>query len=155
MGRDQLLEYIRFLRRKADELRSVPDLGVQDLASLQADLRLFRERVATLEFGDAVLREHLASVDLQIAPCHLGGSRENLIQTWWMQMPFVRLFVLPGRRAKDRAAIDAAFANLRGRLYDLYCLVEVTSNPASRLPEATPGQRPAAAPRPGPGAPRH
>jgi hypothetical protein len=98
---------------------------MQDLASLQADLRLFRERVATLESSDAELREHLCSVEFQIAPRHLFGSKENIFQTWWMRIPVIRLFVLQERLAKDREAIDSAFANFRSRLYDLYCLVEV------------------------------
>ena len=126
MDAAKLRTYLRYLRGRIDTLRSAVVVEEAGVASLQSELRLFRERVGEFTFLDAKARGFLASVDLRIPAVHLAGSREHFQQTWWMNIPWIRIFFLERRRAKDRAVIDDRLARLRDEIYELYCLVEVS-----------------------------
>lgn len=126
MDAEKLLAYLRYLRSRLDALQNAPIIGLQEITPLQSELRIFRDRVAELNFLSPNLREHFHAADFSIPSVHLAGSREYFRKTWWMNLPYFRTFLLPRRRAKDREIIDAKLAELRNRIYNLYCLVEVT-----------------------------
>jgi hypothetical protein len=101
-------------------------IGLQEVAPLKSELSVFRDRISKMDLISPELREHLSSADLRIDPVHLAGSREHLFATWWMNIPWLRIYFLASRQAKDREIVDAELMKVRDRIQDLYKLVEVT-----------------------------
>ena len=126
----QLLEYLRYLRRRIDVLISGTIIGEPEIAAGHAVRSRFRERACEFQFLDAKAREFLGAVVLEIPAVHLAGSREHFRQTWWMNLPWIRILLGERRREKDREIIDAQLARLREEIYALYCLVEVSARDA-------------------------
>ena len=127
MDADKLLVYLRYLRGRIDTLMELETAGEPEIASLQSELRLFRQRVKEFAFLDTKARELMGSVDVKIPAVHLAGSREHLRQTWWMNLPYFRRVFLYGRQDRDREFVQAKLQQLRDELYELYCLVKVSA----------------------------
>lgn len=122
---DELLAYLRYLRERIDALENASVLGVQGVAPLQGELRVFRERVPAMNFASESLQEHLLAVRFEVARAHLAGTREHFRSTWWLHLPLLK-FLRATRQQKDRELIEAELSSLKANLYDLYCLIEVS-----------------------------
>lgn len=139
-GPDELLAYLRYLRGRVELLENAEQIGVQEVALLQGELRVFRERVLKLSYASESLKEHLSTVRLEIAREHIEGTKEHSFSTWWMHLPLCRLFYA-SRQQKDREDIEAKLSSLKSNLYALYCLVEVTFKESNYTAEpATPSR---------------
>ena len=136
MKSDKILDYLRYLRKKVDDLQSTFPLGVEHILPLQSELRLFRDRMTEDTTLSAKVREFLRAADLKIDPVHLAGSPEHRRQTWWMHFPWLKSFLMH-RYTKDREIVGARLAKLRDYLYELYCLVEVSTQKPNQPPEPT------------------
>jgi hypothetical protein len=130
---DDVLGYLRYLRSRIDALTGAERLGVQEIGPFQGEVRAFRERVPSLNFATKELKEHLGSLRMEIAEVHLEGTKEYFRSTWWMYLPWLKLF-RASRDQKNRDVIDSELSDLRSELYDLYCLVEVTFKEPSQPP---------------------
>src|SRR5882762_6314564 len=101
MDADKLLEYLRYLRGRIDALQGTRIVGLQEIAPLQSELRLLRDRVATSGFLSQKIREHFSVADIHVAPIHLAGSGAHFWATWWMSLPLLRLF-RAARQGRDK-----------------------------------------------------
>ena len=126
MQTDKILEYLRYLRKKIDDMSSETPFGVEHILPLQSELRLFRDRVAADATIEKKVRDFLCAADLNISPVHLVGSSEHRRQTWWMHLPWIRS-ILMHRHAKDRKIVEVKLSQLREYLHELYCLIEASS----------------------------
>ena len=125
MQPEKILEYLRYLRKKIDDMPSDGPFSVEHILPLQSELRLFRDRVSSDLTLDKKVRDFLSAADLQVPPVHLVGSAEHRRATWWMHLPWIRS-VLIHRHAKDRKVVEVKLSVLREYLHELYCLVEVS-----------------------------
>ena len=98
---------------------------------------LFFDRDMTMTFHEQYLP---SGKSMRITMCNFvwgGEHADRLPDQDCFAIEYVMSSPALDQIAKDREAIDSAFATLRSRLYDLYCLLEVTYNLANTAAERT------------------